>query len=218
MTRFWFCFGAAFAGALVVFLSIMPSCAPVSDGTDELLLMRLTARQRARTLIEHDAEIVPPDESAESPKVEPPPWERWLPVTAWVTGYCPCARCCGDHADGRTATGVRADFWRGSAWGIAADLDTLSPGTLVAVPGYVPTQDAQEGDPWPVDDTGGRMRKAAARGVLHLDARFIHHRSARRFGSGWRSVLVDTDGLTAEQVERLRAMDRAAAESDYHGE
>lgn len=90
-------------------------------------------------------------------------------ATALVTGYCPCRRCCGRFANGRTSTGT-------SAWkpGVAADPDILPYGTVVEVPGYGTHM---------VDDTGIAMRRSwRRRGRLHIDLRFTYHYQARNWG------------------------------------
>ncbi|MBP5233275.1 MAG: 3D domain-containing protein, partial [Planctomycetes bacterium] len=91
--------------------------------------------------------------------------EMWATVTA----YCPCSRCCGAGARGRTSLG-------GSAWlpGIAADPRALPYGTTVYVPGYGEQT---------VDDTGGAMRNSwRNHGRLHLDIRMKTHHEARQWG------------------------------------
>jgi 3D (Asp-Asp-Asp) domain-containing protein len=86
-----------------------------------------------------------------------------------VTAYCPCRRCCGRFADGRTSTDTTA--WRP---GIAADPTVLPYGTVVEVPGY---------GTHPVDDTGGAMRRHWRRdGILHIDVRMTYHWQARQWG------------------------------------
>ena len=43
-----------------------------------------------------------------------------------------------------------------------------------------------------VDDTGGRMRQSAKRGIYHIDVRFRTHKKAKRFGVKWLKVLIST--------------------------
>jgi 3D (Asp-Asp-Asp) domain-containing protein len=90
-------------------------------------------------------------------------------IRAVVTAYCPCRRCCGRFADGRTSTGTTA--WRP---GIAADPSVLPYGTVLEVPGYgIAT----------VDDTGGAMRRHWSRdGIIHIDVRTTYHWQARQWG------------------------------------
>jgi len=90
-------------------------------------------------------------------------------AVAMVTAYCPCARCCGSFANGRTSTGASA--WRP---GLAAAPLALPYGTRVFVPGYGVSA---------VDDTGGAMRRSwQVRGQLHIDVRMNYHHEARVWG------------------------------------
>lgn len=94
---------------------------------------------------------------------------KYREMWATVTAYCPCSRCCGARARGRTSLG-------GSAWlpGIAADPRALPYGTAVYVPGY---------GEHTVDDTGGAMRESwRNHGRLHLDIRMKTHYEARQWG------------------------------------
>lgn len=127
----------------------------------------------------------------------------YLPIRAKVTGYCPCARCCGADADRKTATMRSTDVHR---WGLAADPALLPYGTRVVVPGYLPTRHRPDSHPWEVDDTGGAMRRSGRTGVIHIDLRFIHHRSATRWGERWMTVYVlrsSIDEFTARRLVRI---------------
>lgn len=100
-----------------------------------------------------------------SPRTEAKYHEAW----AIVTAYCPCRRCCGSHADGRTSTGT-------SAWlkGAAADPAAVAYGTRIYVEGYGYAV---------VDDTGGAMRRTYRRsGMIHIDLRMTYHHEARSWG------------------------------------
>ena len=83
--------------------------------------------------------------------------------TARVTAYCPCKRCCGPRARGRTATGD-------SAWsrGVAADWRYWPPGTVVYIEGYGEAV---------VDDKGGKIK-----GKKRFDIRMTYHWQARDHG------------------------------------
>lgn len=85
-----------------------------------------------------------------------------------VTAYCPCARCCGDYADGVTASGLPVTHNDGRF--VAADTDLLPIGTLLRVPGYAGD------DPVPVLDRGGAIRGE------RLDVFFADHEQARQWG------------------------------------
>jgi 3D (Asp-Asp-Asp) domain-containing protein len=107
----------------------------------------------------------------------PAPPQRYRDIWAQVTAYCPCARCCGYSAHGRTSLGK-------SAWqpGLAADPRALPYGTRIGISGYgIAT----------VDDTGGAMRRNwSDRGVTHIDVRMKWHADARRWGKRWMKVRV----------------------------
>ena len=119
--------------------------------------------------------------------------EEQTTVLAWVTAYCPCRKCCGKHADGKTATGKRCvnPIRMEDHWGIAADWRAVPKGSRIIIPGYKPSRYYAEDHAWPVDDTGGAMiRSWETRRVIHLDVRFINHSSARRWKSGWYEVTI----------------------------
>lgn len=93
-----------------------------------------------------------------------------------VTAYCPCSKCCGKHADGKTASGYSVYTNRGRL--VAADTRVLPFGMLVSVPGYDNDQ------PVPVLDRG-RVIKGN-----RLDVLFPTHAQARAWGSRWLTVTV----------------------------
>ncbi|GHV23862.1 hypothetical protein AGMMS49959_18430 [Planctomycetales bacterium] len=102
---------------------------------------------------------------------------KYHEVWAMVTAYCPCARCCGSRAHGRTSLGK-------TAWvpGIAADPRALPYGTRLAVPGYGVSV---------VDDTGGAMRRHwDRRGEIHVDVRMKWHHEARDWGRKWMKIRI----------------------------
>lgn len=80
-----------------------------------------------------------------------------------VTGYCPCAICCGRSADGITANGAPA---QGK---LVAAPPEIPFGTMIYVPGY------SEG-PVPVLDRGGAIKGD------RLDLLFPTHDQAARWG------------------------------------
>lgn len=94
-----------------------------------------------------------------------------------VTGYCPCKKCCGKWADGKTSTGK--DAWR--TVGVAADPKLLPYGTRLVIPGIGIRK---------VDDTGGAMRQSAKKGIYHIDVRFHSHEAAKRFGVKWLNLKI----------------------------
>lgn len=86
-----------------------------------------------------------------------------------VSAYCPCEICCGDSANGKTATG-RSAYTRG----VATDWSVIARGSRIDIPGY---------KNWAlVDDTGGALRAATRRGKIQIDVRFNSHRQALRWG------------------------------------
>ena len=120
------------------------------------------------------------------------PGGYWQATEAVLTAYDPCKACCGRRAVGLTATGVDT---RSRPYGIAADSDALPYGIIVWIPaglGYLDrSRPDDEGRQFPVDDTGGILRRRTrATGVLHLDLRFIHHGNAVRFGIKTATVYV----------------------------
>lgn len=116
----------------------------------------------------------------------------WLPIQVTTTAYSPTVeQCDGDpHV---TARGTDAF----STYGIAADPRALPYGSALRIPGY--------GD-FPVDDTGGRMRRSWESGVVHLDLRI----PLRRYDGVWRSASEATrvamrHGVRRDRVVLLRA-------------
>jgi 3D (Asp-Asp-Asp) domain-containing protein len=92
-----------------------------------------------------------------------------------VTAYCPCKKCCGQCADGRTSR--NKDAWK--TFGVAADPKVLPYGTKLNIPGVGIRV---------VDDTGGAMRKDTKKGICHIDVRFHDHKEALAFGRKWLNV------------------------------
>jgi len=80
-----------------------------------------------------------------------------------VTAYCPCAKCCGEYADGYTANGHKI---RPGDKFVAADR-SIPFGTMLAMPGYGRV---------PVLDRGGAIKGK------RLDVYFPTHKAALRWG------------------------------------
>lgn len=126
----------------------------------------------------------PPVGVPESVVVDGPVQEVELPdrvVWAVVTAYCPCRRCCGRHANGRTSTGS-------SAWkrGAAVDPGAIPYGSRIFVPGYGFAL---------VDDTGGAMRRLwRNERMVHVDVRMTYHWQARQWGRKVLQVQVYASG------------------------
>lgn len=89
-------------------------------------------------------------------------------ITAKLTGYCPCEKCCGSWADGVTSTGRSAKLP-----GAAVDPKMIPYRSMLVIPGVGKRL---------ADDTGGAMRQAGRRGEYHIDVRFRTHKEALRFG------------------------------------
>ena len=99
--------------------------------------------------------------------------------TMKVTAYCPCSECCGNDAEGITATGNNA--YKDDR-GVASAFACLPPGTLVVVPGYGMAI---------VDDTGSAMRKAwRDRREFCIDLRMPTHHQARAWGVRYLPVVI----------------------------
>ena len=92
--------------------------------------------------------------------------DGWRIVRMRVTGYCPCAKCCGKHADGITANGHKIQ--PGDVF-VAADR-RYSFDTEMVIEGY------NNGKPVKVLDRGGAIRGNK------LDAFFHTHEEALEWG------------------------------------
>lgn len=109
---------------------------------------------------------------------------------AEVTAYCPCALCCGDSADGRTANMTRTDR---VPYNFAADR-SLPFGTRIFIPRGLGVLDRVRADErtFVVDDRGGALDAEARRyGTLRLDLRVKSHAWAVRFGRRMIPVFVN---------------------------
>ena len=100
----------------------------------------------------------------------------WMVVRMWVTGYCPCRRCCGKYSDGITASGHK--IRKGDEF-VAADRK-YSFDTWVIVPGYNSSRPVRVLD-----------RGTAIRGN-RLDVFFNSHREACEWGIRYLSIKVRT--------------------------
>ena len=102
------------------------------------------------------------------------PTEKWRIVRMKVTGYCPCSKCCGKHADGITANGHKIQ--PGDTF-VAAD-KRYSFGTEMVIEGY------NNGQPVKVLDRGGAIKGNK------LDAFFHTHQEALEWGVRYIDVKV----------------------------
>jgi 3D (Asp-Asp-Asp) domain-containing protein len=101
--------------------------------------------------------------------LQPKPEEQPLIISMKVTGYCPCAICCGMYADGKTSRNDDAYVCDG----VAADPNLIPYRTKL----FIPNVGIRE-----VDDTGSAMQKSAREGIYHIDLRFKTHSEARAWG------------------------------------
>lgn len=93
----------------------------------------------------------------------------WVPWEVTVTAYCPCKKCCGKFADGRTASGLPANGK------LIAAPKRVPFDTVIRVPGYGTAS---------VQDRGRVIRRD------RLDLLFATHAEAMRFGRRKLTVLV----------------------------
>lgn len=88
-------------------------------------------------------------------------------VKVTATAYCPCSICCGQHADGLTATGRDA-----SKPGVAVDPTQFALGSRFDIPGY----NRNNGNWILADDTGKDIKGEC------IDVRFANHEEAVKWG------------------------------------
>ena len=85
-----------------------------------------------------------------------------------VTAYCPCKKCCGQNAQGITASGKPVSHNKGRF--VAADTSVLAFGKKLVIPGY------HDGTPVEVLDTGSAIKGK------RLDVYFSSHQKALEWG------------------------------------
>ena len=94
--------------------------------------------------------------------------------TFLVTAYCSCRRCCGQWADGKTATGKKVK------WGyVAADWRVIPKHSRIRIDGLKKV--------FKVEDRGGAIRGK------RIDIWFPSHKQALRFGVSRRRVWLKKD-------------------------
>lgn len=96
----------------------------------------------------------------------------WMEVTA----YCSCRKCCGEDAQGLTASGKPVSYNKGRF--VAADTSVLPFGTKLSIPGYY------EGQQVEVIDRGGAIKGHK------LDVYFSSHTAAKKWGRKMIPVIV----------------------------
>lgn len=87
-----------------------------------------------------------------------------------ITAYCPCEKCCGEYADGYTASGTVATEGRTCA----VDPDVIPLGTEIEI----------DGVKYIAEDVGGAIKGN------RIDICFNDHRSALQYGVKCKEVYV----------------------------
>jgi 3D (Asp-Asp-Asp) domain-containing protein len=93
-----------------------------------------------------------------------------------VTAYCPCTKCCGENAQGITASGRDVSY--NNSRFVAADTTVLPFHTKLIIPGY------HDGATVEVIDRGGAIKGNK------LDLYFPTHDEAKQWGRQWVDVTV----------------------------
>lgn len=102
--------------------------------------------------------------------------QEYVAYEATITHYCPCKVCCGQYADGKTATGESA-----YSGGVAVDPRRIPFGYVVVI-----------GDVnYIADDTGKAMRDNKN---IQIDVRVKTHAEARRLGKYKTTIYVYPSG------------------------
>jgi 3D (Asp-Asp-Asp) domain-containing protein len=117
-----------------------------------------------------------PDKTTRTPKSQgmQESVDEWKTVRMRVTAYCPCAKCCGQYADGMTACGHMIEA--GDTF-VAAD-KRYAFGTEMMVPGY------SQGRTVKVLDRGGAIQGD------RIDVFFPSHQKALEWGVKYLDVKV----------------------------
>ena len=93
-----------------------------------------------------------------------------------VTAYCPCTKCCGENAQGITASGRDVSY--NNSRFVAADTSVLPFHTKLVIPGY------HSGATVEVIDRGGAIKGNK------LDLYFPTHEEALQWGRQWVEVSI----------------------------
>lgn len=116
------------------------------------------------------AQTDPGEDPQESEKIETAVKEQSVALEVCLTAYCPCTYCCGEWADGITATGVKAQ----ANHTIAVDPDVIPLGSWVLICE----------DWYRAEDTGAFCGNI-------IDIYFDDHEEAKDFGRQTAVVYVD---------------------------
>ena len=94
---------------------------------------------------------------------------EYIEVTATLTAYCPCVKCCG-KSDGITASGTQATAWRT----VAVDTRLIPYGTEISI----------DGKTYVAEDCGGKVKGYT------IDVFFNSHEEALNFGRQTKTVKI----------------------------
>lgn len=94
---------------------------------------------------------------------------EYIEVTATLTAYCPCVKCCG-KSDGITASGTQATAGRT----VAVDTRLIPYGTEISI----------DGKTYVAEDCGGKVKGYT------IDVFFDSHEEALNFGSQTKTVKI----------------------------
>ena len=123
------------------------------------------------------AQAVEPVEVSEVSEVSEPTTEyttavaerEYIEVTATLTAYCPCVKCCG-KSDGITASGTQATAGRT----VAVDTRLIPYGTEIFI----------DGKTYVAEDCGGKVKGYT------IDVFFDYHEEALNFGRQTKTVKI----------------------------
>jgi len=144
--------------SLVLFVGATRPAAPVMTKV-------ATAKAVAAKVVEsNNAELI---HEASTASALLPAGKHYRTIRMEVTAYCPCTKCCGENAEGITASGHDVSYNGGRF--VAADTDVLPFKTKLIIPGY-------HGAPVEVIDRGGAIKGNK------LDVFFPTHQEALEWG------------------------------------
>ena len=123
---------------------------------------------------------------------------KWQTIRMRVTAYCPCSKCCGQYADGVTASGHKIE--PGDTF-VAAD-KRYSLGTEMVVPGYSNSQTVK------VLDRGGAINLISPHSII----------SKNCAGQATSGYLVDVQRVSEKDYEEWRKMDPEAFDAAFQRE
>ena len=127
--------------SLVLFVgATRPAAAPV------MTKVAAKAAAIAKVVESNNAELL---HEATTASAMMPAGKHYRTIRMEVTAYCPCTKCCGENAEGITASGRDVSYNQGRF--VAADTDVLPFGTKLVIPGY-------HGKPVEVIDRGGAIK------------------------------------------------------------